>query len=158
MSAVAGQLAHAVDDIPTWGLSACASGRAAPSRHPHTPAREGEFRRMAEEGATHAPRPAMAAASGRGLGARLRGRPLASATKERAPTQTSAQNACPGRPAPARKGQIPPFVGEKVWRVLFKNFLRCSVIIGSPSLRTGSGVARRTTGAILTTGGRVLRS
>ena len=37
-SAAAGRLAHAVDDIPMRGLSACASGRAAPSLHPHPPA------------------------------------------------------------------------------------------------------------------------
>ena len=69
---------------------------------------KGEFRRMVRR-ATHAPRPA---ASGRGLGARLRRRPLASSTKERAPTQTCAQNACSDRPPPARKGQIPSLVGE----------------------------------------------
>ena len=46
----AGQLAHAVDDTPMWELSACASGRAAPSLHPHTPASECEFRRMTAEG------------------------------------------------------------------------------------------------------------
>ena len=43
VSAAAGRLAHAVDDIPMRGLSACASGRAAPSLHPHTPASKGRI-------------------------------------------------------------------------------------------------------------------
>ena len=43
VSAAAGRLAHAVDDIPVWGLSTCASGRAAPSLHPHTPASKGRI-------------------------------------------------------------------------------------------------------------------
>ena len=43
VSAAAGRLAHAVDDIPMRGVSACASGRAAPSLHPHPPAGKGRI-------------------------------------------------------------------------------------------------------------------
>jgi hypothetical protein len=54
VSAAAGRLAHAVDDIPMQGLSAYASGRAALSLFTRTPPRaKGEFRRMVEGGATH---------------------------------------------------------------------------------------------------------
>ena len=53
VSAAAGRLAHAADDIHMRGLSACASGRAVPSLHPYTPASKGRIRRMVEGGATH---------------------------------------------------------------------------------------------------------
>ena len=50
VSAAAGRLAHAVDDIPMRGLSACTSGRAAPSLHPHTPAGKGRISKNAQSG------------------------------------------------------------------------------------------------------------
>ena len=43
VSAVAGRLAHAVDDIPMRGVSTCASVRAALSLYPCTPASEGRI-------------------------------------------------------------------------------------------------------------------
>ena len=48
VSAAAGRLAHAVDDTPARGLSACVSGRAALSLHPHAPTR-----RTVERASTH---------------------------------------------------------------------------------------------------------
>jgi len=70
VSAAAGRLAHAVDDIPMRGVSTCASGRAALSLYPCTPASEGrihnEFRRMVEGVSTPPP--------GRGRGRHGEGR------------------------------------------------------------------------------------
>ena len=54
VSAAAGRLAHAVDDKPMRGLSACASGRAAPSLHPHTPAGKGRISKNGGRG-SHPP-------------------------------------------------------------------------------------------------------
>ena len=45
VSAAAGRRAHAVDDIPTRGVSTCASGQAALSLYPCTPASEGRIQK-----------------------------------------------------------------------------------------------------------------
>jgi hypothetical protein len=53
VSAAAGRLAHAVDDIPMRGVSTCASGRAALSLYPCTPASEGRIQKNVEGMSTH---------------------------------------------------------------------------------------------------------